>query len=247
MAGRLEGKATVVTGAGSGIGEGIARAFHAEGAKVVCADISGNEEKVAAELGDGAIAVRTDVAKSEDIQNMIKAAVDAFGRLDVIVNNAGIDGEVAPFHEYKEEDFDKIWSINGRGVFLGMRYALPIMLEQGDGGSIINTASMAAMVAFPGMNAYCASKGAVVMLTKDGAAEYAKQGIRVNAICPGPIRTAITDHLPKELIDGVVGATPMARFGGCDEVGQLAVFLASDESRFITGTTQLIDGGYTLL
>lgn len=247
MSGRLEGKVAVVTGAGSGIGAATVEAFHREGAKVVAADISGQQDAVAQRLGDGCVAVQTDVAKGEDVQRMLSTAVETFGRLDVLYNNAGIDGVVAPFGEYSEDDFDHVWSINGRGVFLGMRYAIPIMLEQDGGGAIINTASMAAMVAFPGMNAYCAAKGAVVMLTKTAAAEYAGQGIRVNAICPGAIRTAITDSLPPELIQGVVGATPLGRFADPSEVANLAVFLASDESSFVTGESVVIDGGYTLV
>lgn len=127
-----------------------------------------------------------------------------------------------------------------------MRYAIPIMLQQG-GGSIVNTASMASMVAFPGMPAYCAAKGAVLMLTKCAAMEYADKKIRINAICPGAIRTGITDHLPEELIQGVIAATPMRRIADPSEVGNLALFLASDESSFMTGSAVLIDGGYTSL
>jgi len=246
MAGRLEGKVAVVTGAGSGIGAATAKVFHREGAKVVAADVSGLQEDVAKELGDGCLAIHADVSKGEDVRKMLAAAVDTFGRLDILHNNAGIDGAVAHTGEYEEADFDKVWSINGRGVFLGLRYAIPIMLEHG-GGSIINTASMASMVAFPGMPAYCAAKAAVVMLTKNAAAEYAGRGIRVNAISPGPIRTAITDSLPPELIKGVVDATPIGRFGDPSEVANLALFLASDESSFITGSEMLIDGAYTAL
>jgi NAD(P)-dependent dehydrogenase (short-subunit alcohol dehydrogenase family) len=246
MAGRLEGKVAVVTGAGSGIGAATVEIFHREGAKVVAADISGQQEEVAKKLGDGCLAVHTDVSKTEDIKKMLAAAVDNFGGLDVLYNNAGIDGTVAPTGEYTEEDFDKVWSINGRAVFLGMRYAIPIMLERG-GGSIVNTASMASMVAFPGMPAYCAAKGAVLMLTKCAAMEYADKKIRINAICPGAIRTGITEHLPEELIQGVINATPMRRIADPSEVGNLALFLASDESSFMTGSAVLIDGGYTSL
>ena len=246
MAGRLEGKVAVITGAGSGIGAATAKVFHREGAKVVAADVSGLQEEVAKSLGEGCLAVHADVSKSEDVRKMLAAAVETFGRIDILHNNAGIDGAVAHTGEYEEADFDKVWSINGRGVFLGLRYAIPIMLETG-GGSIINTASMASMVAFPGMPAYCAAKAAVVMLTKNAAAEYAGRGIRVNAISPGPIRTAITDSLPPELIKGVVDATPIGRFGDPSEVANLALFLASDESSFITGSEMLIDGAYTAL
>jgi len=246
MAGRLEGKVAVVTGAGSGIGAATAEAFHREGAKVVVADISGAQEDVAKRLGDGCIAVHTDVAKSDDIKRMLATAVDNFGRLDILHNNAGIDGVVANTGEYSEEDFDHVWSINGRAVFLGMRYAIPIMLEQG-GRAIVNTASMASTVAFPGMSAYCAAKGAVLMLTKAAATEYAAKNIRVNAILPGAIKTGITASLPEELIQGVIGLTPMGRIADPSEVANLAVFLASDESSFMTGSAILIDGGYTSL
>ena len=245
MAGRLEAKVAVVTGAGSGIGAATAEAFVREGAKVVVADISGAQEDVAKRLGENCLAVHADVAKSADVRNMLTAAVDSFGRLDILHNNAGIDGAVAHTGEMSEEEFDRVWSINGRGVWLGMHHAIPLMLD--GGGSIINTASIASLVGFPGMSGYCAAKGAVLMITKTAAAEYAGQGIRVNAICPGPIRTGITDSLPKELIDGVVAMTPLGRFGATSEVADLAVFLASGESSFITGSAMVIDGGYTTL
>jgi NAD(P)-dependent dehydrogenase (short-subunit alcohol dehydrogenase family) len=244
MSGRLEGKVALVTGAGSGIGTGIAEEFINEGAFVVAVDVSGAQDDVAKKLGDACLPVQADVSKGAEVREAIDAAVSAFGRLDILCNNAGIDGEVAHTGEYPEEEFDRVMGVNCRGVFLGMRYAIPEMLKHG-GGSIVNTASMAAMVAFPGMPAYCAAKGAVVMLTKNAAAEYADRNIRVNAICPGPIRTAITDSLPKELIDGVVNATPIGRYGSTAEVAKLVRFLASDESSFMTGDAILIDGGYT--
>jgi NAD(P)-dependent dehydrogenase (short-subunit alcohol dehydrogenase family) len=246
MPGRLESKVAVVTGAGSGIGEGTTEAFVAEGAKVIAADISGAQDAVAERLGDHCVAVRADVTSEQDVQAMLAAAVETFGKLDILHNNAGIDGAVAPTGEYAVEDFDKVWAVNGRGVFLGLRYAIPIMLENG-GGSIINTASMASELAFPGMAAYCASKGAVQMLTRTAAAEYAGKGVRVNAILPGAIRTAITDSLPPDLIQGVKDATPIGRYGTPAEIGSLAVYLASDESQFVTGSSFLIDGGYSLV
>lgn len=246
MTGRLEGKVAIVTGGASGIGEATVRRFHAEGAKVVVADVSGNQDAVAKELGDGALAVQVDVSKGESVQAMINAAVEEFGRLDVLYNNAGIDGEVVPLAEMSEEAWDKVQSVNLRGVFLGIRYGIPAMLKTG-GGSIINTASMAARVAFPQMASYCAAKGGVIMLTKTAAAEYAGQGIRVNAISPGTIYTAITESLPKDLIEGVISRNLIPRIADASEVASLAVFLASDESAFITGADHLIDGGYTLV
>jgi NAD(P)-dependent dehydrogenase (short-subunit alcohol dehydrogenase family) len=243
MPSRLEGKVAVVTGAGSGIGAATARAFHAEGAKVVAADISGLEEEVARELGDGCVAVNADVTQTADVERMLNTAVDSFGSLHVLHNNAGIDAPACDTVEYSEEVFDRVWSVNGRGVFLGMRYAIPLMLRYG-GGSIINTASVASSIVFPGKIAYCAAKGAVIMLTKTAAAEYAARGIRVNAICPG---SPLTGHsLPRELVDGIMSHTPMARRAEPSEIASLAVYLASDESRFVTGSAMVIDGGYTL-
>ena len=246
MARRLDGKVAIITGAGSGIGAATARRFHEEGAKVVLADISGNQEAIAKELGKDALSVNTDVSDSASVRAMVSAAVDTFGRLDVLFNNAGIDGELHPVGEMPVEAWDQVQAINLRGVFLGIRYAIPEMLKTG-GGSIINTASMAATVAFPNMASYCAAKGGVVMLTKTAAAEYASQGIRVNAISPGTIQTAITDHLPPDMINAIIERNPVGRIADPSEVASLALFLASDESRFITGADYLIDGGYTLL
>ena len=147
MSDRLAGKVAVITGAGSGIGAAMAKMFCAEGAKVVAADISGQQEVVAKELGSACLPVHADVSQSRDVQAMLQSAVAEFGRLDVLCNNAAIDGPMAPTGEYREEDFDRVWAINGRSVFLGMRYAIPIMLSNG-GGSIVNTASMASVVAF---------------------------------------------------------------------------------------------------
>ncbi|MET8181549.1 SDR family oxidoreductase [Streptomyces sp. NPDC005336] len=244
--GRLEDKVAIVTGAGSGIGAATVRRFHEEGAKVVLADISGRQEVLAKELGEGTLSVDTDVTKSASVQAMIAAAVETFGRLDVLHNNAGIDGELHPVGEMPEEAWDQVQAINLRGVFLGMRYAIPEMLKTG-GGSIINTASMAATVAFPAMASYCAAKGGVIMLTKTAAAEYAARGIRVNAISPGTIQTAITTHLPADMINAIIKRNPVGRIADPSEVANLALFLASDESAFITGADHLIDGGYTLL
>lgn len=246
MAGRLDGKVAIVTGAGSGMGAATAKLFAAEGAKVVVADISGKETEVAAAAGPNAIATHVDVSKTADVQAMIKLAVDSFGRLDIIYNNAGVNGMLVSTHEYPEDEFDRIVAINLKGVFLGMKYAIPHMLKVG-GGSIINTSSMAAIVAFPLMSAYCASKGGVSALTRLTAAEYAGQNIRCNAILPGAIDTGMTKGLPADYIAGAVAATPAGRIGTPEEIAGLALFLASDESSFITGTCTPVDGGYTVL
>ena len=246
MSGRLTGKVAVVTGAGSGMGRAIVRQFCAQGAQVIAADVSGKQDDLPAELGAACHATHADVSKSADVQAMLKLAVERFGRLDVLCNNAGISGQIAPTAEQDEDAFDEVIAVNLRGVFLGMKYAIPLMLKTG-GGSIVNTSSMASLVAFPSMPAYCASKGGVSMLTKLTAAEYASQGIRVNAILPGAIDTGMTKALPKEILEGAVAATLMGRIGTPDEIAHLAVFLASDESSFITGTLTPVDGGYTLV
>jgi NAD(P)-dependent dehydrogenase (short-subunit alcohol dehydrogenase family) len=246
MTDRLRGKVALVTGTGSGIGRAIAELFIAEGAKVVAVDISGNQNTVAADLGENCIPFHADVSKSADVQAMLAAAVSKFGGLHVLCNNAAIEGHMAPVGEYPEDEWEKVMAVNLRSVFLGMRYGIPLMLKTG-GGSIVNTASMAAMVAFPNMAAYCAAKGGVKQLTKTAAVEYAAQGIRANAICPGTIKTAITAALPPEYIKAIIAANPVKRIAEPLEVAQLAVFLASDESSFITGTEITIDGGYTAI
>lgn len=250
-AGRLVNKVAIVTGGGSGIGAAMAQALHAEGAKVALADISGKENDVAAALGDGAIAVSTDVADDGAVADLIARTVAEFGRLDVLCNNAGIDGSLNSLADYTLEDFDRVYAVNARAVFSGTRHALPIMTAQG-GGSIINTASVAGLIAFPGLSAYCASKAAVIGLTRSTAVEYGRSGVRCNAICPGVVKTTmlteLEDHHPevlKALLDTTEATTPLGRLGLPMEIASAAVFLASDESTFLTGAVIPIDGGYT--
>jgi NAD(P)-dependent dehydrogenase (short-subunit alcohol dehydrogenase family) len=246
MSGRLAGKVAVVTGAGSGMGRAMVRQFCAQGAKVVAADVSGKQDDLPAELGAACVATHADVSASAEVRAMLDLAVERFGRLDVLCNNAGIQGQIAPTAEHDEDAFDQVIAVNLRGVFLGMKYAIPLMLRTG-GGSIVNTSSMASLVAFVGMPGYSAAKGGVSMLTKLTAAEYAAQGIRVNAILPGAIDTGMTQALPSDYLEGAVAATLIGRIGTPDEIAHLAVFLASDESSFITGTLTAVDGGYTLV
>jgi meso-butanediol dehydrogenase / (S,S)-butanediol dehydrogenase / diacetyl reductase len=251
VGGRVAGKVAIVTGGASGIGEGMVRALHAEGAQIVVADISGNEEQVAGELGERAIAVNTDVTDDAAVAEMVKSAVEEFGQLDVLCNNAGIDGEMAPTAECTLENFDRVMSVNTRAVFLGLRHAIPAMIE-GGGGSIVNTASIAGLVGFQGMPAYCTSKAAVLGLTRSVALEYAAAGIRCNAICPGVIKTALLEGLEKkepelfaELLGSTEERTALGRLGAPSEIGAATVFLASDESSFLTGVALPVDGGYT--
>ena len=246
MAGRLNGKVAVITGAGSGMGAAMVELFCAEGAKVVAADISGKQNDVAKRAGSACVAVQVDVADSDSIQAMLATAIKQFGRLDIICNNAGVQGDNTRTADYSLAEFDRIMAINCRGVFMGMKYAIPLMLKTG-GGSIVNTSSMASLVAFPGMAAYCASKGAASMLTKLTAAEYAADNIRVNAILPGAIDTAMVEALPPAVRAGAIQGTLMGRLGLPSEIANLALFFASDESSFITGTLVPVDGGYTLL
>jgi NAD(P)-dependent dehydrogenase (short-subunit alcohol dehydrogenase family) len=245
MPGRLEGKVAVITGAGSGMGAATAQLFHRQGAKVVLADISGQQESVAKQLGDGAIGVHVDVTKPADAEAMIATAVSTYGKLDILFNNAGIDGLQAPTAEYTKEAWDQVIAVNLDGPFLGMRYGIPAMIKNG-GGSIISTASVAARVAFANMPAYCAAKGGVVMLTKTAAVEYAKDNIRVNAILPGVIGTGMIPNLPPDLIKGMAAKTPQNRIADPSEIATVALFLASDDSSFITGESIVVDGGYTL-
>ena len=246
MAGRLEGKVAVVTGAGSGMGRAMVARFCTEGAKVVAVDISGKEDSSAASAGGNCIACNADVSKSADVQRAIRLAVDTFGRLDVICNNAGIQGPLALTADYEEDEWDRVIAVNLKGVFLGMKYAIPEMLKNG-GGAIVNTSSMAALVAFPMLPGYSASKGGVSCLTRLTAAEYASQGIRVNAILPGAIDTGMTQAMQKDYIEGAIAGTLMGRIGRPEEIANLALFLASDEASFITGTETAVDGGYTLV
>ena len=245
--GRLQGKVAIITGAGSGMGKEMALLFAREGAKVVCADRSGAQEKLAASIGDAAIAVQADVAISADVQNMIRTAEDRFGRLDVLVNNAGFGGQMLPLHEQSEEAFDTVHAVNLKGVFLGMKYGAISMLRSG-GGTIVNIASAAGMTGWKAHSIYGAAKAGVIQLTRSAALDYAQLNIRVNAVCPGMTWTGLV-KASAEHPTPPPGArppfdVPMNRWGLASELASAALFLACDESSYITGTALPVDGGY---
>ena len=246
---KLQGKVAIVTGAASGIGRATALLFAQEGAKVVAADLDEGGQDVARAIegaGGHATFVKTDVSDPEDVRRMIDTAVRTYGRLDVLFNNAGIEGEQAPTADCTVENWDRVIAVNLRSVFLGTKFAIPEMLK-GGGGSIINTASVAGLVGFPGLPAYCASKGGVVQVTKTTALEYAKQNIRVNVICPGIIATPMVERFvggDPEREKAMTALEPVGRMGTAEEVAHLALYLASDDSSFCTGAPFIVDGGF---
>ena len=248
--GKLEGKVALITGSGSGIGRSTAILFAKEGAKVAVVDyvVEGGEKTVETIIKGGgkAIFIKADVSNSADVQKAITTTVDKYGKLDILYNNAGIEGAMAPIADSTEENFDRVISINLRGVFLGMKYGITQMLKQG-GGVIISTASVAGLVGFPNITAYCASKGGVVQLTKTAALEYAKQNIRINCICPGVIWTPMLERFTggsEEAKKQFEATEPVGRMGTPEEIAQAALFLASDDASFVTGVPFPVDGGY---
>lgn len=250
---RLTGKVAIITGAGSGIGRASAGAFAREGAKVVVADINELAAQAAAEaiarLGGEALALKVDVTSSTDCERTVDSALKRFGKLDVLFNNAGIN-HAAKVHETTEADWDRVMAVNIKGIFLCSKFAIPVMVRNG-GGSIINAASPAGIVGLRGLAAYCASKGAVISLSKNMALDYAPYQIRVNYICPGVIDTPMTEAViathadPDAFREEYSGMRPLGRFGLPEEIANAALFLASDESSFMTGASIVVDGGFT--
>jgi NAD(P)-dependent dehydrogenase (short-subunit alcohol dehydrogenase family) len=246
----FEDKVALVTGGSSGIGRATALAFAHAGARVVIADIAedGGEETIALIKGAGgaAIFVRTDVSKAADVAELIRAAVSTYGRLDYAFNNAGIDGDTVPTADGSEANWDHVLATNLKGVWLCMKHEIQHMLQQGH-GAIVNTASVAGLVGFPGLAAYTASKHAIVGLTKTAALEYARAGIRINAVCPGAIRTpALARFIAQapQIEAQVIAMEPVGRLGTPEEVAEAVVWLCSDGSSFVTGTAMTVDGGW---
>jgi len=251
VSGRVADKVAIVTGGARGIGESMVRALHREGAIVVVADRSGGESALVEELGERALAINIDVRDVDGVAAMVDHTVEEFGRLDILCNNAGIEGDIGLLTTCTPENFENVVAINLRGTFVGMQRGIEAMLRTG-GGSIINTSSASGLVGFPQLALYSATKAAILGLTRTAAAEYARAGIRVNAICPGLIRTPLFEQLERddpaafaEFIGAAEAMTAMGRVGNPDEIGSVAVFLGSDESSYLTGASIPVDGGYT--
>lgn len=239
--GRFEGQGVIVTGAGSGIGHEMARLFVEEGAVVVAGDLNPDT------VPDGATPVRADVTESDDVGRLVETVLEAAGSVDVLCNNAGI-GSTADVLACSVEEWEQVFRVNVRGVFLGIRAALPHMLAQ-QKGAIVNTASVAGLIGLKERTAYCASKGAVVSLTKQVAVQYAGTGVRCNCVCPGTIDSPWVARLIESADDSVetrralVARQPLGRLGEPVEVAKAALYLASADAAFVTGTALVIDGG----
>lgn len=254
MAGILDGKAALVTGGGSGIGRATAIAMAREGARVAVSDLSkdGIEETVALinAAGGQSIAIQGDVTDEADVANMVARTVSAFGRIDCAFNNAGVAGRsVGPpgqrIHELTQASVARMFSVNLMGVFLCLKYEIAQMLKQGGGGAIVNTASIAGLVGLATSGHYVATKHGVVGLTKSAAIEYAQDGIRVNCVNPGYIKTPMTRETMDERYDEIIAKVPVRRLGVPEEIAEAVVWMCSDKASFMTGASHVVDGGYS--
>jgi NAD(P)-dependent dehydrogenase (short-subunit alcohol dehydrogenase family) len=249
MIGQMAGKVALVTGASSGIGRAAAIAFSREGAKTVVSDLNnegGNETvKLIREIGGEALYVHADVSRAEDVKALIAITLDRFGRLDFAFNNAGIEGQSAPAADQTEENWDGVLGVNLKGVWLCMKYEIPVMLANGC-GSIVNCSSVAGLIGFPGITPYVASKHGVIGLTKTAALEYATTGLRINAVCPGVIQTPMIDRFTGGSAEGaqqMIEMEPMGHLGTPEEIAAAVIYLCSDASSFVTGIALPVDGG----
>jgi 2-keto-3-deoxy-L-fuconate dehydrogenase len=250
---KLQQRVAVITGAGSGIGRAMALLFAREGARVLAADVNmaAADETTAAIGVEGGVceAFAVDVTQADQVRSMIERAVDLYGRIDILCNNAGI-GSTTDVVECDPDEWDRVMTVNVKSVYLGCKYAIPDMIKQG-GGVIINTASVAGMVGLVKRAAYSASKGAVIALTRQVAIEYVEQNIRVNCLCPGTVDSPWVGRLldqtdnPVQARESLVARQPMGRLGTPEEIAAAALYLASDDAAFITGTGLVIDGGLT--
>lgn len=252
--GMLTGKIALITGASAGIGRATAIRMALEGARLVVSDIvvEGGEETAATirAAGGEAIFVKADVSSAADVEALVAKAVETYGRIDCACNNAGIEGRIAPLADQPIDNFDRIMAINARGTFLCMRAEIGAMLTSG-GGSIVNIASVAGLIGFPGLSPYVASKHAINGMTKNAALEYGKAGIRVNTICPGGVDTRMLDSLAEQATGGTQTSAqmmdsmhPIGRVGKPDEIAEAIVWLCSDKASFVTGANLPVDGGF---
>lgn len=246
----LNNKVAIITGAGSGIGKGIAKIFAQEKAKVVVANRRKEKgEKVVNEiknLGGQAIFVQTDVSQWLDWVNLTKKTIEVFGKIDVLVNNAGVVNNFTPLHQTTDQDWDYILNTNLKGAFYGMKAVIPYMLKNNK-GKIINIASIAGLVGFNGLSAYCASKGGIIALTREAAFEYAKNQININCIAPGVVVSEMTDDIlnNEEAKKGFLMNIPLGKVGQPEDIAAGALYLASNQSDYLTGQVLVIDGGWT--
>lgn len=245
---KFQNKTAIVTGSSFGIGRATAIQFAKHGANVICADWVEDHETVnlIKQQGGSALFVKCDVSNEADVKNMVEKTIAAFGRIDFAFNNAGIEGLSAKTHECTNENWEKIIGVNLKGVWYCMKYEITHMLKQGK-GAIVNNASIAGLVGFQNIPAYVASKHGVIGLTKNAALEYAREGIRVNVVCPGVIRTPMIDRFTgkkKEVEQQFENMEPIGRMGEPDEVASAVIYLCSDEASFITGHSMVVDGGW---
>ena len=251
MSGMFEGKVALVTGAGGGIGRATALAFARDGARVVASDVEGaggdETARLVADAGGTAVHIACDVTRRGEVEALVGAAADAFGRLDCAHNNAGVEGTYARTADCDEEDFDRTCAVNLKGVYLCLKSEIAHMLGAG-GGAIVNTASVAGVEGAKNLPAYVASKHGVMGLTRTAALEYATRGIRVNAVCPGPIRTRMLEAIMEEnprMEPAMITAVPMRRLGAPEEIAEAVVWLCSDRASYVTGQGLVVDGGFT--